>query len=59
MVLQEYYKLRTAHVEQLKAAKENPYPHKFHVSTSLTDFIEKYESIDAGQHHDDVVSVSG
>ena len=56
---QEYLKLRRAHVEQLKANKDNPYPHKFHVSISLTDFIAKYNSIAPGEHHADVVSVAG
>ena len=43
----------------LKAAGESPYPHKFHVTISLTDFIEKYENIDAGQTLPDLVSVAG
>ena len=43
----------------LKSNGESPYPHKFHVSTSLTDFIEKYNTLADGEHHDDVVSVAG
>ena len=57
--LQEYLELRRAHVEQLKASGDNPYPHKFHVSISLTEFIEKYSSVADGEHHADVVSVAG
>lgn len=60
----EYYKLRMAQIEGMKAkAAEgkgpHPYPHKFHVSISLADFIEKYKDIKDGEHHPDVVSVAG
>lgn len=39
----------------------DPYPHKFHVSISLTDYIARYESrIQPGEHLDgEVVSVAG
>jgi len=47
------------HVEQLKRKGESPYPHKFHVSISLSEFIEKYHDVGDGQHHPDVVSVAG
>lgn len=56
---QEYFKLRTAHVSTLKAAGEVPYPHKFHVSISLTEFIEQYSKLADGEHHTDVISVAG
>lgn len=55
----EYRKLRMEHVEQLKRKGESPYPHKFHVSISLSEFIEKYHDVGDGQHHPDVVSVAG
>ncbi|KAI0221135.1 Lysine--tRNA ligase [Lamellibrachia satsuma] len=56
----EYLKLRSQHVASLKAAGESPYPHKFQVTISLNDFIDKYENnIDAGQTLSDVVSVAG
>ncbi|XP_047345197.1 lysine--tRNA ligase isoform X1 [Vespa velutina] len=41
----EYFKLRTQAIEQLKAANEHPYPHKFNVSISLENFIEKFSSV--------------
>lgn len=41
--------MRVQTVKSMRAAGKNPYPHKFHVSMSLTDFIEKYSSLDAGQ----------
>jgi lysyl-tRNA synthetase class 2 len=43
-----------------KAAGINPYPHKFHVSMSLPEYIEKYSSLEPGQQLTDVtVSVAG
>ncbi|XP_076754994.1 lysyl-tRNA synthetase isoform X2 [Xylocopa sonorina] len=38
----EYVKLRTQAVTQLKNTNNNPYPHKFHVSTSLEKFIDLF-----------------
>jgi lysyl-tRNA synthetase class 2 len=57
--VQEYLKLRTAHVNALKAAGDSPYPHKFNVSISLTAFNEKYSNVNDGEQHPDVVSVAG
>lgn len=59
MVCQEYFKLRLQAINQLKEAGENPYPHKFHVSISLTDFITNYDHLGAGEMHSDIVSVAG
>jgi lysyl-tRNA synthetase class 2 len=43
-----------------KAAGANPYPHKFHVSISLPEYIEKYSSMEAGKQLTDVtVSLAG
>ena len=56
---QQYYKIRSQAVEALKATDESPYPHKFHVSISLSEFIEKYKDVENGTWHDDLVSVSG
>lgn len=51
----EYFKLRTAAVAELKRSPEtDPYPHKFHVSTSLEEFIEKYSNLKDGETLDDV-----
>ncbi|XP_012539572.1 lysine--tRNA ligase isoform X2 [Monomorium pharaonis] len=41
----EYYKIRSNWVSQQKAINDNPYPHKFHVSISLEDFIERFRDI--------------
>ncbi|XP_016838168.1 lysine--tRNA ligase isoform X1 [Nasonia vitripennis] len=40
----EYFKLRGQAIERLKANNDHPYPHKFHVSISLENFIEKYSN---------------
>lgn len=51
----EYFKLRSAAVAELKKSPEtDPYPHKFHVSISLENFIEKYGSLADGQTLEDV-----
>ena len=49
----EYFKIRSAAVEELKQGPNHPYPHKFHVTISLTEFVETYSSLEAGQTKDD------
>ncbi|XP_023161390.1 lysine--tRNA ligase isoform X1 [Drosophila hydei] len=57
----EYFKLRSAAVADLKQTSENhPYPHKFHVSLSLEKFIEQYAQLNDGETLDQVnLSVAG
>ncbi|XP_047516192.1 lysine--tRNA ligase isoform X1 [Pieris napi] len=58
----EYYKLRTAAVAALKNGKkeDHPYPHKFTVTISLENFIEKYNNLNDGDVVDNVtLSVAG
>uniref|UniRef100_A0A182T246 Lysine--tRNA ligase n=1 Tax=Anopheles maculatus TaxID=74869 RepID=A0A182T246_9DIPT len=57
----EYFKLRSAAVCGLKKHPEtHPYPHKFRVTISLADFIEKYNDLPVGEILQDVcVSVAG
>lgn len=47
----EYYKLRSIAVAALKEGpkEEHPYPHKFTVTSSLEEFIEKYNSLGSGE----------
>lgn len=45
----EFFRLRSSAVAQLKEANESPYPHKFHVSTSLEEFIDKYSNLKDGE----------
>ena len=49
----EYFKLRSAAVEELKQGPNHPYPHKFHVNVSLTEFIKTYSSLEAGVTKED------
>ncbi|PNW84838.1 hypothetical protein CHLRE_03g160500v5 [Chlamydomonas reinhardtii] len=55
-----YFENRVKYINAKKAKGVNPYPHKFHVSMSLPDFVAKYNSLEAGQQLTDVtVSVAG
>lgn len=51
---QQYYKIRSQAVQQLKVSGEDPYPHKFHVDISLTQFIQEYSHLQPGDHLTDV-----
>lgn len=58
----EYYKLRTAAVAALKngSKDDHPYPHKFTVTISLEEFIEKYEKLNSGEVLENItVSLAG
>jgi len=51
----EYFKLRSLAVEELKVdPATHPYPHKFSVSTSLTNFLQEYEKLKDGETLKDV-----
>ncbi|XP_006010961.1 lysine--tRNA ligase isoform X2 [Latimeria chalumnae] len=50
----QYFKIRTQAIQQLKGSPKDPYPHKFHVDMSLTDFIEKYSHLQPGDHLTDI-----
>ena len=51
-ILQEYFNMRVSAIEERRSAGENPFPHKFQVSFSLSEYIAKYEHLKA----DDVLS---
>lgn len=52
--------MRITQVKQMKADGDNPYPHKFHVEMSLSDYIEKYQHLEDGSRLEDVqVSIAG
>ena len=42
----EYFKLRSTAIEEMKSGANHPYPHKFHVNVSLTEFIKTYSSME-------------
>ena len=45
----EYFKFRTQTVQALRDAGDDPYPHKFHVEISMTDFIDQYSNVKDGE----------
>lgn len=58
----EYYNTRIQMIEKRRNAGENPFPHKFHVSISLIDFIKKYDVLITEKgvvKEDETVSVAG
>lgn len=55
-----YYENRLAHLKDLKAKGINPYPHKFHVSTTFGEYVAKYGDLEAGAQLADVsLSLAG
>ncbi|KAI1787446.1 lysyl-tRNA synthetase [Ganoderma leucocontextum] len=54
----QYFEIRSRHILKLKESQSpNPYPHKFHVTTSITEYIENYGTegkIAPGQKLEDV-----
>jgi lysyl-tRNA synthetase class II len=56
-----YHERRVAAVKHAKASGSNLYPHKFEVSISLPNFVEKYKALPDGDHLEDgtVVSIAG
>lgn len=58
----EYYKLRSGAIAALKqgAKEDHPYPHKFIVTMSLEEFLEKYSNLSNGEVLENIsVSVAG
>ena len=55
----KYHEYRCNTILGYKEAGESPYPHKFNVTISLTDFIDRYKNLEDGTQSDDVVSVAG
>ncbi|KAF7148744.1 hypothetical protein RHSIM_Rhsim03G0265300 [Rhododendron simsii] len=56
----QYFENRVKTLGALKSAGINPYPHKFHVSMSIPEYIEKYKGLTNGEHLEDVeVSLAG
>ncbi|RLO06753.1 hypothetical protein DYB28_006828 [Aphanomyces astaci] len=55
-----YFENRTKLLAELEADGVNPYPHKFHVTISVPEFVQTYHGIEAGSHVETtVVSVAG
>ena len=56
---QQYFKIRTQAIQALKGTSEDPYPHKYQVDLSLSEFLEKYNHLEPGDQLNDVLSVAG
>ncbi|KAK9167136.1 hypothetical protein Scep_002327 [Stephania cephalantha] len=50
----QYFENRLKVLAANKAAGGNPYPHKFFVSMSIPEYVAKYESLNNGDHLEDV-----
>ncbi|EFH54605.1 predicted protein [Arabidopsis lyrata subsp. lyrata] len=60
MEAKQYFENRLMYLAAKKKKGENPYPHKFLVSMSISEFIEKYTTLSNGDHvEDDQVSLAG
>ncbi|EME28005.1 lysyl-tRNA synthetase, class II [Galdieria sulphuraria] len=51
----QYLKLRTKLIEEAREHGVDPYPHKFHTTCSIPNYIEKYRSLQAGEHLTDIL----
>ena len=51
----KYFENRQKHLDKLQNHGINCYPHKFHTTTTLPDFIRQYSSIESGSHDENVV----
>ena len=59
-LLQQYFENRLKYLAAEKAKGENPYPHKFAVTMSIPEYIEKYGGLNNGDHVEDAqVSLAG
>jgi len=56
-----YYQMRYQMIEERRAKGDNPFPHKFHVSISLVNFIKKYDPLVQNDQvlEEETISVSG
>lgn len=56
----KYYENRVSAILGAKGKGENPYPHKFHVSIQIPEYVQKYASLNPGeQRTDESVSLAG
>lgn len=56
---QQYFQLRSQAIQAQKLTGPNPYPHKFVVTSSLTDFIERYQGLEPGEHGTEETCLAG
>ena len=53
--------MRAKTINELRTTKKpDPYPHKFHTTMPIPDFVEKYKHLERGEKMEDVqVSLAG
>jgi len=51
--------LRSQAIREQKASGPSPYPHKFVVTSSLSDFIDRHQGLEAGQHGSEEACLAG
>lgn len=54
LFLQQYYENRLRALAAQKAAEINPYPHKFEAKLTIPEYVKRYESLNSGDHLEDV-----
>lgn len=52
--MQKYRENRLGALASQKTAGINPYPHKFETNMSIPEYVKKYESLNSGDHLEDV-----
>ncbi|KAJ2665147.1 lysyl-tRNA synthetase [Coemansia sp. RSA 1200] len=50
----QYFEIRNRAIDTMRSEGPYPYPHKFHVSMSVPEFIETYGSLQPGESRPDV-----
>ncbi|PQQ08406.1 hypothetical protein Pyn_14826 [Prunus yedoensis var. nudiflora] len=56
----QYFENRLKYLATQKADNKNPYPHKFFVSMTVLEYVEKYDGLSNGEHRDEIsVSLAG
>lgn len=56
----QYFENRLKFLAAQKELGKNPYPHKFQVLLTVPEYVAKYETLESGQHLEDVeVSITG
>ncbi|KAF9976449.1 lysyl-tRNA synthetase [Actinomortierella ambigua] len=56
----KYFEIRSKRVNALRDNKETyPYPHKFHISISMPDYVAKYKDIKTGERIQEEVTIAG
>ncbi|CAL1378179.1 unnamed protein product [Linum trigynum] len=50
----QYFENRLKYLEAQKSEAKNPYPHKFFVTLTISEYVDKFGSLSNGEHLEDV-----